>query len=86
MCLGGMIWCIIGMKKTHNLMIRNNLVYTYRAKLITRCYPNSNLSSRLISKYTYDEMLYSSKPLEDEYWFTNEEIEEINKQDILKYI
>ena len=31
-----------------------------------------------MNKHTYEEMLQSSKPLEDKYWFTPDEIREIN--------
>lgn len=31
------------------------------------------------SKYSYEELLYSVKPLELQYWFTEEEIKEINR-------
>ena len=31
--------------------------------------------SEILSKHSYESMLYSLKPLKPEYWFTNEEIE-----------
>lgn len=31
------------------------------------------------SKYSYEELLYSVKPLKLRYWFTKEELQEINR-------
>lgn len=57
---------------------RNRDVFFYRFNLIYRCSPDVDLLEKIVHKYTYKEMLQSSKPLEDSYWFTPEEIEEIN--------
>ena len=57
---------------------RNDDVASYRLDLIHRCYPDADLVEKVVNKHTYEEMLQSSKPLEDIYWFTSEEIEEIN--------
>ena len=53
-------------------------MFSYRVNLIYRCSPDVDLLEKIVHKYTYEEMLQSSKPLEDSYWFTPEEIEEIN--------
>lgn len=46
--------------------------------ILYRCFPDVDLLEKIMNKYTHEEMLQSSKPLEDSYWFTSEEIEEIN--------
>lgn len=57
---------------------RNYDVASYRLNLIYRCFPDLDLLEKIVNKYTHEEMLQSSKPLEDSYWFTPKEIEEIN--------
>lgn len=88
--MGNIIWIIIAvlclvvaycLYKLINLLKklkRNSNVFSYRVNLIYRCFPDVNLLEKIVHKYTYEEMLQSSKPLEDSYWFTPEEIEEIN--------
>lgn len=34
----------------------------------------------IVEKYTYEDMLFSFKPLKLEYWFTEEEIEFMNRK------
>ena len=77
-CLVGMVYCLIQAGESIKRLERNREVYSYRINLIDRCSPNVRLAEKIVDKYTYKEMLYSSKPLEDKYWFTPEEIEEIN--------
>lgn len=77
-CLVGMVYCLVQAGKSIKRLERNRKVYSYRINLIDRCSPNVRLAEKIVDKYTYKEMLYSSKPLEDKYWFTPEEIEEIN--------
>lgn len=64
---------------------RNYDVASYRFDLMRRCLPDVNLLDKIINKYTHEEMLQSSKPLEDGYWFTPEEIKEINNHKISSY-
>ena len=78
LCLVGIVYCAIQGSKVYKGLKRNKAVSSYRLDLIHRCYPDTNLMGKIIDKYTYKEMLQSSKPLEDKYWFTPEEIEEIN--------
>lgn len=78
LCLVGMVYCLIQASESIKRLERNREVYSYRINLINRCSPNVRLVEKIVDKYTYKEMLYSSKPLEDKYWFTPEEIEEIN--------
>lgn len=61
---------------------RNDDVASYRLDLVHRCRPDIDLAEKIMNKHTYEEMLQSSKPLEDSYWFTPEEIEEINNNHI----
>ena len=80
--LVGIVYCAIQSSKVYKELKRNKAVFSYRLDLIYRCYPDTNLIGKIIDKYTYEEMLQSSKPLEDSYWFTLEEIEEINNNHI----
>ena len=80
--LVGIVYCAIQSSKVYKELKRNKAVFSYRLDLIYRCYPDTNLIGKIIDKYTYEEMLQSSKPLEDSYWFTPEEIEEINNNHI----
>ena len=77
-CLVGMVYCAIQSAKSLKKLKRNGDVASYRAGLIYRCCSDVDLAERIVNKHTYEEMLKSSKPLEDSYWFTPEEIEEIN--------
>ena len=74
----GTTYCFIQTDKSFKKLNRNSDVFSYRLDLIYRCYPDVDLLEKIVHKYTYEEMLQSSKPLEDSYWFTPEEIEEIN--------
>lgn len=85
LCLVSIVYCAIQGSKVYKKLKRNKDVYSYRLDLINRCYPDTNLMGKIIDKYTYKEMLQSSKPLEDSYWFTTEEIEEINNNYISSY-
>lgn len=77
-CLVGMGYCVVRSAKSLKELKRNDNVASYRLDLIHRCYPDADLIEKIVNKHTYEEMLQSSKPLEDSYWFTPEEIEEIN--------
>lgn len=81
-CLVGMAYCAVQAARSRKELKRNDDVTSYRLDLIHRCYPDADLIEKIVNKHTYEEMLKSSKPLEDSYWFTLEEIEEINNNHI----
>lgn len=81
-CLVGMAYCAVQSARSLKELKRNDDVTSYRLDLIHRCYPDTDLMEKIVNKHTYEEMLQSSKPLEDSYWFTLEEIEEINNNHI----
>jgi hypothetical protein len=58
------------------LAVRNYRVYCFRCEIIgMRHYCSDPYKSRRIYlKYSYEDMLYSFKPLKLESWFTEEEI------------
>ena len=74
----GIAYCAVQAVRSLKKLKRNSNVFSYRVNLIYRCYPDVNLLEKIVHKYTYEEMLQSSKPLEDKYWFTPDEIREIN--------
>ena len=74
----GTVYCLYKLINLLKKLKRNSNVFSYRVNLIYRCFPDVDLLDKIVHKYTYEEMLQSSKPLEDSYWFTPEEIEEIN--------
>lgn len=74
----GTAYCLYKLINLLKKLKRNSNVFSYRVNLIYRCFPDVDLLDKIVHKYTYEEMLQSSKPLEDSYWFTPEEIEEIN--------
>ena len=74
----GMAYCAVQAVRSLKKLKRNSDVFSYRLDLIYRCFPDVDLLEKIVHKYTYEEMLQSSKPLEDSYWFTPEEIKEIN--------
>ena len=77
-----MVYCAIQSAKSLKKLKRNGDVASYRLDLVHRCCPDIDLAEKIMNKHTYEEMLQSSKPLEDSYWFTLEEIEEINNNHI----
>ena len=77
-CLVGMVHCAVQSEKTLKRLKRNGDVASYRVDLICRCRSDVDLAERIVNKHTYEEMLQSSKPLEDKYWFTPDEIREVN--------
>ena len=74
----GIAYCTVQAVRSLKKLKRNDDVASYRLDLIHRCYLDADLLEKIVNKHTYEEMLQSSKPLEDSYWFTPEEIEEIN--------
>ena len=78
LCLVGMAYCAVQAVRSLKKLKRNSDVFSYRVNLILRCSLDADLREKIVNKHTYEEMLQSSKPLEDSYWFTPEEIEEIN--------
>lgn len=81
-CLIGMIYSAIQANKSLKKLKRNDAVWFYRTRLIQRCSPDIELVEKIISKHSYEDMLNSCKPLEDKYWFTQEEIEKIDSNHI----
>ena len=81
-CLIGMVYSAIQAGKSLKRLKRNDAVWFYRTRLIQRCSPDIKLVEKIINKHSYEDMLNSCKPLEDKYWFTPEEIEEINSNHI----
>lgn len=81
-CLIDMIYSAIQAGKSIKRLRRNDDVWLYRTNLIQRCSPDVELVEKIINKYSYEEMLNSSKPLEDKYWFTPEEIEKIDSNHV----
>lgn len=77
-CLVGVIYFSIREIELIRKLKRNDNVASYRFELIRRCRSDADLVERIVNKHTYEEMLQSSKPLEDKYWFTPDEIREIN--------
>lgn len=77
-CLVGLVYCAVQAVRSFKKLKRNDNVASYRLDLVHRCCPDIDLAEKIMNKHTYEEMLQSSKPLEDSYWFTPEEIEEIN--------
>ena len=74
----GTAYCLYKLINLLKKLKRNDDVASYRFNLINKCFPDVDLLEKIVNKYTHEEMLQSSKPLEDSYWFTPEEIEEIN--------
>ena len=85
-CLVGLVCCAVQAVRSFKKLKRNDDVASYRLDLVHRCCPDIDLAEKIINKHTYEEMLQSSKPLEDSYWFTPEEIEEINNNHIFHLI
>ena len=72
------IVCSIGIIISMYVLIRNEKVYKFRHHLINLIYEDVSSSfwekRKLLSKHTYNNMLYSLKPLKMEYWFTDDEL------------
>lgn len=90
-CVVGLIVCSIGLVKTSLEMKRNHKVAEFRTILSDMSYDYAMRNYKtegldevnkvwdwFANKWTYDEMLKSSKPLTLEAWYTPEEIERIN--------
>lgn len=73
-----LIVCSIGVIFSMYVLIRNNKVHKFRTHLINLIYKDgaNNFWEKieLLDKYTYENMLYSFKPLKMEYWFTDDEL------------
>lgn len=62
------------------ILLRNNDVYHFRINIISKFDElNGDKIKKIYDKYTYEQMLYSFKPLKYKYWFTKDEIEILNK-------
>lgn len=78
---------VFGLIASLYILIRNELVFRFFNKLINMSceYELRHLLEHhndafkwFCDKHSYDRMLYSLKPLKLKYWFTDEEIKEIN--------
>lgn len=87
----GIIICFIGMYKCDKAIKRNHEVAMFKGMLgsMAHDYNMRHIKELALedvhkvwdwfaNKWTYEEMLYSSKPLTLEEWYTPEEIERIN--------
>lgn len=73
------------------ILYRNKKTYNFRMEISEMCYDYNdrrikerdlNFKSAyewFYEKYSYEKMLYSFKPLKLEVWFTEKELEEINR-------
>lgn len=62
------------------LMELNSMAHDYNVRRINEGDLNYKCAyDWFYSKYNYEELLYSIKPLKLRYWFTEEEIKEINR-------
>lgn len=90
-CIIGLIICSVGLVQNSKEIKRNYEVAEFRGKLhdmsydyAIRNYKTDGLNEVnkvwdwFSNKWTYDEMLKSSKPLTLEAWYTPEEIKKIN--------
>ncbi len=87
----GIIICLIGMYKCDKTVRRNREVAKFKYMLgdMTHSYNMRHIQEIDVkdihkawdwfaNKWTYNELLYSSRPLTLEEWYTKEEIEKIN--------
>lgn len=73
------------------LLIRNNHILIFRNKLLWHDWNNIPVLSEeyatyrtdIYEKYSYNQYLFSFKPLKVEYWFTTEEIEKYNLKNLI---
>lgn len=76
-----LIVCSIGVIISMYVLIRNNKVYKFRTHLIDLIYKDVGNNfwekKELLDKYTYNNMLYSFKPLKMECWFTDDELKSL---------
>lgn len=73
------------------LMLRNIFVYSFKRKIVSmsEAYDRRKIDAYIFDfdsafdwfcdQYTYEEMLFSFKPLKLKYWYTEEELTEIYK-------
>lgn len=87
----GIVICFVGMYKCDKAIERNHKVAEFKHMLGDMAHDYNmrhineigiedvhNVWDWFANKWTYDELLYSSKPLTLEEWYTPEEIERIN--------
>lgn len=87
----GVIICLVGMYKCDKAIQRNHEVAEFMGMLgsMTHDYNMRHIKELKLedvhkvwdwfaNKWTYDELLHSSRPLTLEEWYTKEEIERIN--------
>lgn len=80
-----MTTCVAGMSLNAYMLYRNNKVAKFRKEILQMASEESErrinvgrndflVPLNIMDKHTYAQMLYSSKPLKLEAWFTEEEI------------
>lgn len=91
LCFLGLAACFIGLFKTPYLYKRCSKVGDFKLKLVDMaCDYNIRRAKEgefdyrsaydwFLEKWTFEQMLHSSKPLKLEAWYTKEELEEINR-------
>lgn len=85
------IVCCVNAIESYKLSIRNKKVAVFRnlilSKIYNYLYKNNKtitlgdintILKQYIDKWTYEEMLYSDKPLTLENWYTSEELQILN--------
>lgn len=66
------------------MQIRVDYVYSFRNKLLdmsadyNRKVSNDDAFKWFLNKWTFDQMVFSFRPLKLKYWFTKEELDKIN--------
>ena len=87
---GLLIACVLITVLSLYFLYRIDKVYKFRRYIIELCFKaqvrsvnngifNLEQYDAIYYKHSYNDMLYSFKPLKLEYWFTKEEIELLNK-------
>lgn len=91
LCIVGLVISMVETRRNRRILLRNEDVLPFRTRLLnlTTVYNlkrikkgvflhEDNALTWFFGKYTYEEMLYSKKPLTLEEWYTKEEIDRIN--------
>lgn len=91
LCIVGLVISMVETCRNRRILLRNEDVLPFRTRLLnlTTVYNLKRITKGVFSheddaltwffgKHTYEEMLYSKKPLTLEEWYTKEEIDRIN--------
>lgn len=82
--IGCLIYSSVQMHKYNHRLKRNDKVYDFRSKLLSKTGIFDKLyeeKQKIWNKYSYEDMLNSKKPLTLEEWFTPEEINILNNKE-----